>query len=102
MDRLLDKRSITAKWIYHIKQGLDETISKLKVRVVARGFQQQEGIDYDDVFAPVINWSTITAILVLAAKKKWFICHMDVITTFLNSLLQEKVFMEVPDCFPRS
>ena len=81
---------------------MDGTVSKFKARVVAKGFQQQEGIDYDDVFALVVRWSTIRAILAFAAKRKCFIHHIDVITAFLSGLLQEEVFMEVLDGFPGS
>ena len=54
MDRPKGKRSITAKWIFKVKRNMHRDINKFKAQLVARGFQQQEGIDYHDVFAPVV------------------------------------------------
>ena len=54
VDRPKGKRSITAKWIFKVKQNMHGDINKFKARLVARSFQQQEGIDYHDVFAPVV------------------------------------------------
>ena len=73
---------------------------KYKARLVARGFQQQHGIDYNNIFALVVWWSTIRLVLTLAAKYKWPLSQLDVITAFLNGTLQEDIFMEVPDGFP--
>ena len=57
--RLEDKSVVTSKWLYNIKHGSDGSAEKYKARFVARGFSQKEGIDYDDMFAPVANYSTI-------------------------------------------
>jgi hypothetical protein len=71
IDRSPGKTPITAKWIFKIKKNQNGDINKLKARVVARGFQQREGIDYHDILAPVVRWSTIRTILALAAKYQW-------------------------------
>ena len=73
---------------------------KFKARLVARGFQQQQGIDYQDVFAPVVTWSTILLILALATQSNWPLLQVDVITAFLNGTLQEDIYMEIPEGFP--
>jgi hypothetical protein len=54
-DRPVDKIPITGKWIYKIKRGPLGEIKKLKAMIVARGFQQTQGIDYTDIFAPVVR-----------------------------------------------
>ena len=54
-----DKSVVTSKWIYKIKHVVDGSIDKYKARIVARGFSQKEGIDYDDIFAPVARYTTI-------------------------------------------
>jgi len=68
--------------------------------LVARGFQQQQGIDYKDIFAPVTQWSTILLILALATQKGWLLLQMDVVTAFLNDTLHEDIYMEIPEGFP--
>jgi hypothetical protein len=75
-------RPILAKWIFKVKPGTSGQSPKLKVRIVARGFQQQEGVDFDDIFAPVVRWSTIRMVLALATRNCWKIRQMDVITAF--------------------
>jgi hypothetical protein len=99
VDRPPRKKPITAKWIFKTKRDPSGKISKLKAIIVARGFQQQEGIDYNDVFAPVVRWSTIRAILALAAKYRWDLHQLDVITAFLNGDIHEEIFMEIPEGF---
>ena len=99
MDQPKGKCSITANWIFKIKRNMHGDINKFKARLVARGFQQQEGIDYHDVFAPVVRWSTIRLILALAAQRNWPLLQLDVITAFLNGTLHEEIFMEIPPGF---
>ena len=66
---------------------------------MARGFQQTEGIDFLEIFALVVRWSTIQTILAIATRFSWPIKQMDVITTFLNGTLTDEVFMEIPEGF---
>ena len=99
-DRPTDHKPITAKWLFKIKRHSNGLINKLKARIVARGFQQKEGTDYSEVFAPVVKWSTILTVLALAAKQNWPLWQMDVITAFLNGTINEDLFMEIPDGFP--
>jgi hypothetical protein len=100
IDRPPHRKPITAKWLFKTKQSGD-TI-KRKARIVARGFQQREGVDYQDVFAPVVRWSTIRTILALAAQNNWPLHQLDVVTAFLNGTLSEDVVMEIPEGFPQA
>ncbi|KAL3686396.1 hypothetical protein R1sor_008970 [Riccia sorocarpa] len=81
---------ITAKWVYRVKEVTNGTGPIFKARIVARGFQQQPGIDYDEIFAPVAKWNSLRLLVALAAKKDWKLHHLDVKTTFLNGELQEQ------------
>eukprot|EP00253_Pinus_taeda_P019134 PITA_19134 len=94
-----DKSMVTSQWLYKVKQVVDGSIEKYKVRFVACGFSQVEGIDYDDTFAPVARYSSIRSILALSAQMGWQIHQMDVKTTFLNGEIQEEVYIEKPKGF---
>ena len=101
-DRPTGHKPITTKWLFKIKRHSNGLINKLKAQIVARGFKQKEGTDYNEVFAPVIKWSTILIVLALAAKQNWPLWQMDVITAFLNGTITEELFMEIPDGFPKA
>ena len=66
-----NKSVVTSKWIYKIKHDVDGSIKKYKVRFIARGFSQKEGIDYEEKFAPMVRYTSIRTILGLAAIMKW-------------------------------
>ena len=74
------KSVVTSKWIYKIKHVADSSIEKYKVRFVARGFSQKEGIEYEETFSPVARYTSIRSVLALAAVMKWKIHQMDVKT----------------------
>ena len=100
IDRPSNRKPITAKWIFKLKRTTEGVVNKLKARIVARGFQQKEGIDYNEIFAPVDKWSTILLILALAAKHNWPLHQMDVISAFLNGTINEDILMEIREGFP--
>ena len=62
------KSVVTSKWLFKIKHGANGSIEKCKARFVARGFSQKEGIDYDEIFAPVAQYTTIRFVIALAAS----------------------------------
>jgi hypothetical protein len=64
-------RPCGSKWIYKIKHRTDGSVEKYKARFVARGFSQKEGIDYDEIFAPVARYISIKIIISLAAVFGW-------------------------------
>nr|GEY77964.1 hypothetical protein [Tanacetum cinerariifolium] len=90
---------ITLKWIYKVK--LDELgeILKNKARLVARGYHQEEGIDFEESFAPVARLEAIRIFLAYAAHKNMVVYQMDVKTAFLNGNLREEVYVSQPDRF---
>nr|GFD02453.1 retrovirus-related Pol polyprotein from transposon TNT 1-94 [Tanacetum cinerariifolium] len=90
---------ITLKWIYKVK--LDELggILKNKARLVSRGYRQEEGIDFEESFAPVARLEAIRIFLAFAAQKNMVIYQMDVKTAFLNGNLREEVYVSQPDGF---
>nr|GFD21847.1 retrovirus-related Pol polyprotein from transposon TNT 1-94 [Tanacetum cinerariifolium] len=90
---------ITLKWIYKVK--LDEIggILKNKARLVARVYRQEEGIDFEESFAPVVRLEAIRIFLAYAAHKNMVVYQMDVKTVFLNGNLREEVYVSQPGGF---
>nr|GEY79010.1 hypothetical protein [Tanacetum cinerariifolium] len=90
---------ITLKWIYKVK--LDELggILKNKARLVARGYHQEEGIDFEESFAPVARLEAIRIFLAYATHKNMVVYQMDVKTAFLNGNLREEVYVSQPHGF---
>ena len=88
-------RPITLKWVFKFKKDELGVVIKHKARLVARGFVQQEGIDYDDAFAPVARMESVR-VLALAAQEGWQVYHMDVKSAFLNGDLKEEVYVHQP------
>lgn len=90
---------IGLKWIFKIKRNADGSINKYNSRLVAKGYVQEHGIDFDEVFAPVARIETIRLLVGFAAAKKWEIHHLDVKTAFLHGELIEDVYITQPEGF---
>ncbi|GKE62482.1 retrovirus-related pol polyprotein from transposon TNT 1-94, partial [Tanacetum coccineum] len=90
---------ITLKWIYKVK--LDELggIRKNKARLVARGYLQEDGIDFEESCAPVARLEAIRIFLTFAAHMNMVVYQMDVKTAFLNGNLREEVYVSQPNSF---
>ena len=91
------KKPIGCRWIFKTKYKSDGTIDKYKARLVEKGYAQQEGIDYEETFAPTAKIKTIRMIFALAAQFGWKVHQMDVKSAFLNGDLQEEVYMTQPE-----
>ena len=91
---------VTCKQIYKIKRGMlkDEQI-KYKARLVAKGFTQKEGIDFGEIFSPVIKYKSIRIMLSLVVQYNLELEQMDVKTAFLHGDLEETIYMEQPEGF---
>lgn len=91
-----DQKVIDNRWVYKIKERPDGSIDRYKARLVVRGFTQEYGIDYQETFSPVVKFTSVRAILALAASRKMTLKQFDVKTAFLNGVLEENVFMSQP------
>jgi len=89
-------RPITLKWVFKLKKDELGAVIKHKARLVARGFVQQEGINYDYTFAPMEHIESVRVLLTLAAQEGRQVHHMDVKSAFLNSYLKEEVNVRQP------
>ena len=90
------RRAIGLKWVYKVKRDGDGAVTKFKARLVVKGYSQRQGIDYDEVFAPVARLDTVRLLIALAAHEGWEVHHMDVKSAFLNGDLNEEVYVEQP------
>lgn len=82
-----------------MKEGQNGEVLKHKARLVVRGFMHKAGIDYGEVFAPVARMETIRLVVSIASLRNWKIHQMDVKSAFLNSQLEEEVFVKQPPGF---
>ena len=95
-------KPIGCKWVFRIKRHPDGTIQKYKARLVAKGFHQKEGLDFDQVFSPVVKPATVRVMLSIALSKGWSIRQFDFNNAFLNGDLQEHVYMQQPEGYQSS
>ncbi|CAI7811380.1 unnamed protein product [Closterium sp. NIES-53] len=87
------RKAITSKWLFKIKSDANGNIERYKSRLVVKGYQQKEKVDYKELFAPVVKPTTLRTLLAGAAIKGWVVKQMDVTTAFLNGVLEEEIFM---------
>lgn len=91
--------AIGSKWVFKRKLKSDGSIERYKARFCAKGFSQEEGIDYKETFAPVVKYKSLRIILGLAAELDYELKQMDVVTAFLNANIKETVYMKQPEGF---
>ena len=88
------------KWVYAKKQGsLKEDMVSYKARLVAKSYAQREGIDYNEVFSPIVKYSSIHILLALVAQYELDLDQLDVKTAFLYDDQDEEIYMSQPTGF---
>eukprot|EP00253_Pinus_taeda_P014155 PITA_14155 len=97
--RTHDKNIIGAKWIFKNKLNENGEVIRNKAKLVCKGYAQQEGIDFEETFAPVARLEAIRMFLVLSSFQKFKVYQMDIKSTFLNGDLKEEVYIGQPEGF---
>jgi len=90
------RKAVKNRWVFNIK--LD---GRYRSRLVAKGFSQVEGIDFDELFSPVVRYETVQLLLAVAALEDLDIQSIDVKTAYLYGDLDEEIYMEQPKGFVR-
>lgn len=91
-----DYQPLKGNWVYKIKRGVDNQITRFKARWVVKGYLQQAGIDFDQTFAAVVKPMTSQALFAIAAFYNLDIKQIDVKTAFLHSIIDQLLYVEVP------
>ena len=93
------RKTVGSKWVFKKKTGADGTVERFKARLVAQGFTQKYGMDYDKTFCPVVRQESLRVLIALSVGSGLKLHQVDVTTAFLNGTLEEEVFMRRPDGF---
>ncbi|GKC10164.1 putative ribonuclease H-like domain-containing protein, partial [Tanacetum coccineum] len=102
VDLPFGKKAIGTKWVFRNKRDERSIVVKNKARLVAQGHRQEEGIDYDEVFAPVARIEAIMLFLAFASYMGFLVYQMDVKSAFLYGTYQEEVYVHQPPGFVNS
>jgi hypothetical protein len=87
---------VGCKWVFIVKHKADSSVERYNARLVAKGFTQTYGIDYEGAFAPVVMMNSIRVLLSLAENLDWPLQKFDVKNTFHHGDVKEEVYMEIP------
>ena len=93
------RKAVGCKWVFRRKRTADGGIDRYKARLVAQGFSQLEGVDFEETYAPVSKISTIRTLIAYAVNKSMYIHQMDVTAAYLHGKLDETIFMKQPPGF---
>ena len=88
---------VTSRWVFAIKYNPDGSVNKFKARIVARGFSQKYGIDFEETFAPTVRHDTLRVFMAIVAQMDLECHQVDVNNAFTESALSEEIYIQPPD-----
>ena len=97
-----DRTIIGTKWVFWNKLDEQGTVTRNRARLVVKGYNQEEGIDYEETFAPVARIEAMRILIAFATYMKFKLSQMDVKSAFLNGYLKEEVYVMQPPGFEKT
>lgn len=96
------KRAVSSKWVFNKKSNSDGVVTKYKSRFVVCGFSQEQGVDFNETFAPTARFSSLMILFAIKVKKGWIIKGFDVVSAYPHSPIEEEIYILPPDGYPCS
>lgn len=93
------QNTVDCKWVFRVKRNLDGSVDRFKSGLLAKGFHQQQGINFHETFSLVIKHATIRTVISIAVSRGWSLQQLDVENAFLHGFLTEEVYMIQPPGF---
>ena len=93
------RKPIGNKWVYKIKRNGDDQVERYRARLVVKGYAQKEGVDFNEIFSPVVRMTTVRVVLAMCATYDLHLEQLDVKTAFLHENLEEEIYMLQPEGF---
>jgi len=97
VDQPINRKIVKSKWVFKVKNNNGSP--HYKARLVACGYTQKFGEDYDTVFSPVVRFESVRTLIAFAVQKNLKLYQMDVTCAFLNGDLAEEIYLQQPECF---
>jgi hypothetical protein len=94
-----DRKIVACRWVYKLKKGVDDKVERYKARLVAKGYSKKLGIDFHEIFSPVVKIVSIQSVLALVALLDLDLEQLDVKNAFLHGDLDDEIYMEQPEGF---
>jgi Reverse transcriptase (RNA-dependent DNA polymerase) len=89
-----DQYVVGSKWVYKIKRKADGSVDRYKSRLVAKGYHQEEGIDYFETFSLMVRPTIIQVVLTISITYGWTMRQLDVHNVFLHGNLHDMIYMQ--------
>ena len=95
------KKAVGSQWVYKVKHLPSGAIERFKACIVAQGFSQRPGVDFDETFAPTARWNAVCAILAIVAIDDMHLESVDISSAFLNGIVDAELYIKLPEGFPQ-
>ncbi|KAH4606440.1 hypothetical protein HBH82_108000 [Parastagonospora nodorum] len=96
----INKELVGTRWVFDIKRDEHRKVVKRKARLIAQGFSQRPGVDFDDTYSPVVRYDSLRLIIAVASWRQWIMHQLDFDAAYLNGRLQHAIYAKVPPGVP--